>query len=92
MDRGFVRCPVEAPHRRHIYNQDVIRGARRDELQPHLGTQGIGTEVYDPVPFPLQECFAYLGHEAGDFPESEAAAQSTLALPFYPEISPAQQE
>jgi dTDP-4-amino-4,6-dideoxygalactose transaminase len=75
---------------RHIFNQYVIRVSRRNELQSYLQSKGVGTEVYYPVPMHLQECFSYLGHKPGAFPESEQAANETLALPVQPELTEAQ--
>jgi len=86
---SFVSLPSVLTNR-HIFNQYVIRVSRRDELQAALQQKGIGTEVYYPIPMHLQECFAFLGHGVGAYPESELAAKQTLALPIYPELDEAQ--
>jgi dTDP-4-amino-4,6-dideoxygalactose transaminase len=90
----FLRRPAVRPEGRHTFNQYVVRVADgcRDALLSHLKANKIGCEVYYPRPLHMQECFAHLGHGAGDFPVSERASRCVLALPMFPEITPAQQD
>lgn len=75
-----VTLPFVREGCRHIFNQFVIRvpDGRRDALAAHLGACNVGTAIYYPVPLHLQECFAFLGYKAGEFPYAEHAAESTL--------------
>src|SRR3954469_23750549 len=86
-----VTLPARAPDRNHIFNQYVVRVPNRDAVRAHLERAGIGSEIYHPVPFHLQDCFTPLGYRKGAFPAAEAAAAETLALPIYGELTESQQ-
>jgi dTDP-4-amino-4,6-dideoxygalactose transaminase len=88
-----IAVPGDEPRGRHVWNQFVIRvlDDSRDALRAQLAARGVGTEIYYPVPLHLQKCFAHLGWAKGDLPETERAAEQTLALPIFPELGAAEQ-
>jgi dTDP-4-amino-4,6-dideoxygalactose transaminase len=92
--RDRVTLPSELRGRRHVYNQYVIRFpeglAVRDRVMQQLRSDGIGCEVYYPLTLPRQECFTNVPSARGSFPQSDAAADQTLAIPVYPELTETQ--
>jgi dTDP-4-amino-4,6-dideoxygalactose transaminase len=90
-----AKLPIALPRvagGRHIFNQYVVRVPGRDQIRSFLHEHGVATEVYYPIPMHLQECFAGFGYSAGAFPESERAANGTMALPIHPELTAIQAE
>ncbi|MFM8735415.1 MAG: DegT/DnrJ/EryC1/StrS family aminotransferase [Pirellulales bacterium] len=88
-----VVVPGDESRGRHVWNQFVIRvlDGSRDAVRAHLAQHGVGTEIYYPVPLHLQKCFAPLGWAKGDLPETERAAEQTIALPIFPELTETEQ-
>jgi dTDP-4-amino-4,6-dideoxygalactose transaminase len=86
---GRLVPPTEAPGRRHVYHQYVVRvrGTDRAGVKMRLAARGIGTSVFYPVPLHLQKCFAHLGGREGQFPQAEKAATEVLALPIFAELT-----
>lgn len=87
-----LTIPVVRPENQMVYNQYCVRTLQRDALRKHLQQEGVGTEIYYPLPLHLQPCFKSLGYQPGDFPESEKAASDILALPIFPGLTAAQKE
>ncbi len=83
---GSLRLPRELEARQHVYHQFVIRSPEREALAARLAARGIATEHYYPTPIHLQKACADLGYRAGAFPEAEAAARESLAVPIFPEL------
>lgn len=70
----------------HIFNQYIIRVEKRDELRKYLGDNAIGSEIYYPVSFHRQECFAYLNSNDADYPVANRCSEESIALPIFPEL------
>ncbi|HEX3110143.1 MAG TPA: DegT/DnrJ/EryC1/StrS family aminotransferase [Thermoanaerobaculia bacterium] len=89
-----IALPAELPQRRHIYNQYILRftdgRATRDAVMNHLKSAGIGCDIYYPLTLPQQECFAGVPSSSDKFPNSDIAADQTLAIPIFPELTEGQ--
>ncbi len=91
LDRSIV-LPDVPDDATHIFHQYTIRVKNRDGLRNVLKQEGIGTEVYYPIPLHLQPVFKYLKYGKGRFKQAEFAAKQVLSLPMYPELTENQQK
>jgi len=82
-----VRTPEALPHNRHVFHIYAIRTAHRTEWMDALNKQGIASGIHYPIPVHLLPAYADLGYKAGQFPHSEAAANETMSLPMFPELT-----
>ena len=87
-----VPTPEEMNYARHVYHVYAVRTKQRDALQKKLHDQGISTGIHYPIPIHLLKAWSELGHKVGDFPQSEAAANETLSLPMFAELTDEQIE
>lgn len=97
----MIHLPVAYPHNDHIWNQFTVLvdgpgqngQSARDQLRQHLTDQGIGSEIYYPVPLHQQDCFtSYLQETRSPLPIAENLAQRCLSLPIFPELTASEKE
>jgi dTDP-4-amino-4,6-dideoxygalactose transaminase len=90
-DRIFAGTEIQTPWIHpdcvSIFNQYVIRVPDRDRMTRFLREQGIGYEIYYPVPMHEQRCFTGKCRVVGSLRHSETAARTVLAVPVYPELT-----
>jgi len=86
-----IVLPEELPKRHHVYNQFIIRFTdgkdARDRVLAHLRSAGIGSEIYYPLTLSQQECFRNVKGASDRYPNSETAAEQTLAIPIFTELT-----
>src|SRR5271165_2693834 len=87
-----IKLPFEAPGRKHVWHLFVVLHPHRDRIRKELESRGIQTGLHYPIPVHLQEAYADLGYQPGEFPISERIAQDCFTLPLFPEMTGAQQD
>lgn len=80
---GCITVPRRRPHKRYVHHLYMVQARDRDKLLAFLESNGIEAKVHYPMPLHLQRCSAHLGYQAGDFPVTEALAQSIITLPAH---------
>ncbi len=82
-----VGLPKQMDYARHVYHIYAVRTTARAAMQEALNAQGVQTGIHYPFPVHLLPAFADLGYQAGQFPNSERAANEVLSLPMFPELT-----
>lgn len=82
-----IGLPWEEVGAKHVYHLYMIRVKDRTAVQQHLKSLGIASGIYYPLPLHQVEPYRHVRYASGAFDEAERAAQETLAIPLYPEMT-----
>jgi dTDP-4-amino-4,6-dideoxygalactose transaminase len=86
--KEFLFTPIEKSNCKHVYHQYTIRIPKyRDKLREYLLENGVGCDIYYPLPLHLQKAFSYLGYKEGSLPNTEKASSEVLSLPIFPGLT-----
>ena len=85
-----VGLPSIADNVEHIFHLYILRVPDRVAFQAALKAAGVASAVYYPIPLHLTQPGREQGYNPGDLPISEQAADHTVAIPLYPEMTPVQ--
>ena len=96
-DRHFaalpqIRIPPRIPGWRIVYHLYIVFAEDRDRLLKHCLDRGIEAKVHYPIPLYRQQALKYLGHQPGDFPVTEAHAQTIITFPVDQHLTRAEQD
>jgi perosamine synthetase len=88
-----VTTPWRGPDTRSwfVYWVQLDERFDRNAVMAQLGERGIQAKPYLPC-IHTQPCYRELGFEEGMFPVAEGVSRRSLALPFFPQMSPNAQE
>lgn len=94
-----IAAPQFSSGGQSAWNQYTIRilgepdqGEKRDAVRSKLQEAGVMSMIYYPLPLHLQQVYQPLGHQAGDFPVTEAVSHQVLSLPMFPELTAEEQQ
>ena len=83
-----LKIPYRYPKSNHVFHQYtlVTKNIDRKGLQEWLASKEIPAMIYYPVPLHLQKAFKDSRYKSGDFPVTEALANSVVSLPMHTEL------
>ena len=84
--RGVV-TPHVRPDTTHVYHQYTIRVKERDAFAGALGSRGVGSAIYYPIPVHRQKPFVALGYGDESYPVTERLTEQVLSIPVHPSLS-----
>lgn len=96
-DAHFARIPqLTLPPRpsraRVVYHLYMVQAEDRDGLYAHCLKSGVEAKVHYPIPLYRQEGLRHLGYRRGDFPVTDAQAESVLSFPCDQHLTTEQQD